>query len=125
MPLDLFMPFLFLIIFYFPVHLVNKAAPFFWALLITEDVYFVSAAYGLLLSALLKDIEVVMALVPVVIIPLMLVGGFFSNLNNVPKLFYPLEYISMFKYGYQAYIQNNYHYDNPTECVDGTQCDIL
>ena len=56
LPLDLFMPFLFIIIFYFPVHLVNKAATFFWALLITEDIYFISASYGLLLSALLKDI---------------------------------------------------------------------
>lgn len=64
-----------------------------------------------------------MALVPVVIIPLMLVGGFFTNLRNVPKLFYPLEYVSMFKYGWQAYIENNYR--DGTICPDGNWCDIL
>jgi len=77
----------------------------------------------MLLSALFKDMTVVMALVPVVIIPLMLTGGFFTNLNNVPKVFYALEYISMFKYGWQAYLQNNYRHD--IVCADGTTCNIL
>jgi ABC-type multidrug transport system permease subunit len=77
----------------------------------------------MLLSALFKDMTVVMALVPVVIIPLMLTGGFFTNLNNVPKVFYALEYISMFKYGWQAYIENNYRHD--IICADGTTCNIL
>ena len=124
MPLDLFMPLLFLVIMYFPVHLDNRAFVFFWAVLISELVYFMSASYGLLLSATFKDMTVVMALVPVVIVPLMLVGGFFTNLNNVPKLFYPLEYISMFKYGFQTYIQNNYR--RLISCpTDGHTCDIL
>lgn len=123
LPLDLFIPALFLVIFYWPVHLTNTAKCFFWALFISELVYWMSASYGLLLSALFKDITVVMALVPVIIVPLMLVGGFFTNLRNVPKLFYPLEYISMFMYGWQAYIQNNFR--DGTTCPDGVHCDIL
>lgn len=90
MPLDLFLPFLFIVIMYFAVPLNHKASVFFWAVLISELVYFFGASYGFFLSALFKDITVVMALVPVVIIPLMLVGGFFTNLNNIPKIFYPL-----------------------------------
>lgn len=124
MPLDLFMPLLFIAIMYFPVHLDNRAFVFFWAVLISELVYFMSASYGLLLSATFKDMTVVMALVPVVIVPLMLVGGFFTNLNNVPKLFYPLEYISMFKYGFQTYIYNNYRRLVPCPPT-GELCDIL
>lgn len=122
--LDLFMPFLFLVIMYFPVHLDNRAHVFFWALLISELVYWMSASYGMLLSATFKDMTVVMALVPIVIIPLMLVGGFFTNLNNVPKLFYPLEYISMFKYGFQTYVYNNYRRLVPCP-PNGALCDIL
>lgn len=122
-PLDLLVPVVFLLIMYFPVHLDNRAHVFLWALLISELVYFMSASYGLLLSATFKDMTVVMALVPVVIIPLMLVGGFFSNLNNVPKVFYPLEYISMFKYGFQAYIYNNYRRLVPCP-PDGALCDV-
>jgi len=55
-----------------------------------------------------------MAMIPVLIVPLFLVGGFFTNLNEVPKVFYPLEYFSMFKYGFQALITNNY--PNPVNC---------
>jgi ABC-type multidrug transport system permease subunit len=46
-----------------------------------------------------------MALVPVLIIPFMLLGGFFINLDNVNDIrviFYPIMYLSPFKYGYQA-----------------------
>lgn len=90
LPLDLFLPILFIGIMYFPTPLDHSAKVFFWAVLVSELVYWMSASYGMFLSALFKDITVVMALVPVVIIPLMLTGGFFTNLNNVPKLFYPL-----------------------------------
>lgn len=47
-----------------------------------------------------SDAGVVMALVPVLIIPFLLVGGFFVPLEKVPKVFYPFEYLSMFRYGF-------------------------
>jgi hypothetical protein len=46
-----------------------------------------------------------MALVPVLIIPFMLLSGFFINLNDyvdIRVIFYPIMYLSPFKYGYQA-----------------------
>ena len=46
-----------------------------------------------------------MALVPVLIIPFMLLGGFFINLNDVDDIrviFYPLMYLSPFRYGFQG-----------------------
>lgn len=46
-----------------------------------------------------------MALVPVLIIPFMLLGGFFINLDeydDVRVIFYPISYISPFKYGFQG-----------------------
>lgn len=46
-----------------------------------------------------------MALVPVLIIPFMLLGGFFVNLNDVDDIrviFYPIMYLSPFKYGFQG-----------------------
>lgn len=46
-----------------------------------------------------------MALVPVLIIPFMLLGGFFINLDGVEDIrviFYPIMYLSPFKYGFQA-----------------------
>lgn len=46
-----------------------------------------------------------MALVPVLIIPFMLLGGFFINLDDVSDIrviFYPVMYLSPFKYGFQG-----------------------
>jgi hypothetical protein len=46
-----------------------------------------------------------MALVPILIIPFMLLSGFFINLNGVVDvrvIFYPIMYLSPFKYGYQS-----------------------
>jgi len=46
-----------------------------------------------------------MSLSPMILIPFMLFGGFYVNQNNVPYYFYPIQYISMFKYGFQAAVQ--------------------
>ena len=43
-----------------------------------------------------------LALVPVTVIPFLVFAGFFVNQNNVPYYFYPIQYISMVKYGFQA-----------------------
>lgn len=48
-----------------------------------------------------------MSLVPMLFIPFMLCGGFFVNQDKIPYYFYPFEYISMIKYGYQAAVQVN------------------
>lgn len=63
-----------------------------------------SSSYGLVLSTLFSDASVVMALVPALIIPLLLVGGFFAPLDQVHDFYRIFEYISMFKYGYQTLV---------------------
>ena len=67
--------------------------------------YFLSSSYGLVYSTLIPKLETAMALVPVLIIPFMLLGGFFINLNGVSDIrviFYPIMYLSPFKYGFQS-----------------------
>jgi len=58
------------------------------------------SSYGLFLSTLFKDAEVALALVPILIIPFLLLGGFFAPLANVPDFYKLFEYLSNFKYGY-------------------------
>jgi hypothetical protein len=67
-----------------------------------------SSSYGLLLSALFSDAGVVMALVPVLVIPFLLVGGFFVPLDTVFGIYYPFEYLSMFRYGFEGVIYSQY-----------------
>ena len=64
--------------------------------------YQAGSAYGLFISVVVPNIELAMALVPVLIIPLMVLGGFFISQDQIPKYLYEIEYISMFKYGFQA-----------------------
>jgi predicted DNA repair protein MutK len=46
--------------------------------------YLAGGAYGLFLSVVIPNIELAMALVPVLLIPLMVMGGFFINVNSIP-----------------------------------------
>lgn len=82
-----------------------------------------SSSFGLLLSTLFSDASVVMALVPVLIIPFLLVGGFFVPLETVPKVFYPFEYLSMFRYGFEGMIYSQYE-NNPL-VVNGVSYNLI
>ena len=79
-PIEIITCFLFLTIAYFPCNLDNSAGVFFKSLLSLELCAFMSSSFGLLLSTIFSDAGVVMALVPVLIIPFLLVGGFFVPL---------------------------------------------
>ena len=67
-----------------------------------------ASSYGLLLSTAL-DAEVAFALMHVVVSPLMLVGGFFAPSQNMPDFYKLFEYISVFKYIYQALVYAQFH----------------
>ena len=79
-PIEILTCFLFLAIAYFPCNLDNSGGVFFKSLLSLELCAFMSSSFGLLLSTIFSDAGVVMALVPVLIIPFLLVGGFFVPL---------------------------------------------
>lgn len=66
--------------------------------------YFAGVSYSFLLTSIFPKPEMAMALVPVLIIPFLLLAGFFVNQNNIPYYFYPFEYLSIFKYCFQAAI---------------------
>jgi len=44
----------------------------------------------------------------VIVLPFMLVGGFFVNQNNFIVVLKPFEYISLPKYGFQVFTLNEY-----------------
>lgn len=54
------------------------------------------------MSIVFSHAEMAINLIPVIIIPLIAFAGFFVNQNNIPYYFYPIQYISMFKFGFQA-----------------------
>lgn len=108
LPIEIITPLLFLTICYFVVNLYNTFDAWLLAAIAVEGVAWMASSYGLVLSTLFKDASVVMALVPALIIPLLLVGGFFAPLNQVHDFYRIFEYISMFKYGYQSLVESQF-----------------
>lgn len=50
-----------------------------------------------------------MSIVPILIIPLMLVGGFYTPSTSIPDFYKIFEYISAFKYMYQAFVYSQFY----------------
>lgn len=122
-PIEILTVFLFIVVAYFPCNLDNSAGVFFLSLLSMELCAFMSSGFGLLLSTIFSDAGVVMALVPVLIIPFLLVGGFFVPLETVFEIYYPFEYLSMFRYGFEAMVYSQYK-NNPV-VFNGVSYDVM
>jgi len=110
LPFELIYPSIPVVIVFYGIGMNNNRAPdnFLLMLLIINALYFCAASYGLFYSAVIPKLEVAMALVPVLIIPFMMLSGFFRDLDQVSKVFYPLEYLSPFRYGFQASMLNEF-----------------
>lgn len=78
--MDILLPALYLLTCYFIVPLDDDAGIVFTCLGIVFLCSWMSSAYGLLVSTIFRDFEVTMSLVPVIIVPLLLLGGFFAPL---------------------------------------------
>jgi len=81
------LPVILLSICYFVIHLEKAGDSFIIIIGSSWLATWMGSAYGLLLSTAFSDPEVALALVPILIIPLMLVGGFFAPLSSVPDFF--------------------------------------
>jgi len=64
--------------------------------------YCAAGSYALIISTIFSDKQLAVTLTPVLIIPFMLFAGFFVNQNNIPIWLIEFQYLSFFKYGYQA-----------------------
>ena len=111
-------PILLVVIVYYSVGLNDQKFSYFLicnAIMICT--YFYGVSYGLCISVIVPKLEVAMALIPILVIPLMVLGGFFVNSNNVPDYLIWIEYFSMFKYSFQAAALNEFdtlNYDSGT-----------
>ena len=79
-----------------------------------------SGGYALILGTIFSDKQLAVTLTPVLIIPFMLFAGFFVNQNNIPWFLKEFQYLSIFKYGFQALVWNEYT-DLKLACMDAAQ----
>ena len=72
--------------------------------------YNASSGYSLIISASFSDKQLAVTLTPVLIIPFMLFAGFFVSSDNIPIFLKEFEYLSIFKYGYESLMHNQFDY---------------
>jgi ABC-type multidrug transport system permease subunit len=108
MPFSIMMPSIFGCIVYFSVGLNPDAGRFFLFLLILILIYNASSGYSLVISCTFSDKQLAVTLTPVLIIPFMLFAGFFVAASNIPVWLREFEYLSIFKYGYQSLMHNQF-----------------
>jgi ATP-binding cassette subfamily G (WHITE) protein 1/ATP-binding cassette subfamily G (WHITE) protein 2 len=62
----------------------------------------VAVAMGLWVSTVAPTVAVALAIAPVVLLPFILFSGFLLNVATIAPAFAPLEYTSLFRYGFSA-----------------------
>ena len=106
LPMQLFTPMLYLIIVYWGVGLTITAGQFFYAYLIMVLLVLGSASFGYFISSIFDQEESAVAIAPVIMMPIMLFSGFFSNAGSYPNWIGWIQYISPIKYSLEALVWN-------------------
>jgi ATP-binding cassette, subfamily G (WHITE), eye pigment precursor transporter len=99
------------------VGLNESAGRFFLFMLVIVLTSNCAFSLGYVISTATPTVQVALAIGPVVLLPFMIFGGFLINVNDIPKYFYWLSYISFFKYGFEALATA--HFEGlPMSCSD-------
>jgi ABC-type multidrug transport system permease subunit len=126
LPFALLTPSIFGAIVYFTVALNPGIEHFLLFLATLILIYNASSGYSLIISASFSDKQLAVTLTPVLIIPFMLFAGFFVSASSIPWFLKEFEYLSIFKYGYQALLLNQFTNNSNFPCSDGidyTKCE--
>ncbi|XP_010917903.1 ABC transporter G family member 22 [Elaeis guineensis] len=123
LPLDLFLPIIFLIIVYFMAGLRQSIEPFFLSMLIVFLSIIAAQGLGLAIGATLMDIKKATTLASVTVMTFMLAGGFF--VARVPAFISWVRYISFNYHTYRLLLKVQYDHTpsslNVTDIDNGTK----
>lgn len=108
LPFSIMTPVIFGCIVYFAIGYRDSAEAFIIFLCTLVLIYNASSGYSLIISASFSDKQLAVTLTPVLIIPFMLFAGFFVSSDNIPVFLKEFEYLSIFKYGYEALMHNQF-----------------
>ncbi|KAF0914619.1 hypothetical protein E2562_030684 [Oryza meyeriana var. granulata] len=107
LPLDLFLPVIFMVIVYFMAGLKATAAHFFLSMLTVFLSIIAAQGLGLAIGATLLDIKKATTLASVTVMTFMLAGGFF--VKKVPPFISWLRYLSFNYHTYRLLLKVQYH----------------
>lgn len=108
LPNLVFFPILFGTIVYWMCNLNPGADRYFLFLLILVSMSLCAQALGMVLAVLAPSMEFATAIAPVLLTVLMLFGGLYMNVDNIPPYFLPIYWLSIFHFGYEALVLNEF-----------------
>jgi hypothetical protein len=85
-------------------------------------------SFGMMCGALFSNVEVAIALSLVFVWPFVNFSGFFRSADELPPVIGWIKYVSMFRYGFYALLNNEYDgfsLDCEEDDYDGQRCDPL
>ncbi len=101
LPFNLFVPLLALLIIFWSWHLNNVHSYNFWVNLFDmELIYLTGCGYGLIIGAVVANRSVLVSLLPVVMLPILLVSGFFVKITKDVHIMWVIHFLSPCKYGF-------------------------
>lgn len=108
LPFSIMTPVIFGCIVYYAIGFNPAFETFLVFLTILVLIYNASSGYSLIISASFSDKQLAVTLTPVLIIPFMLFAGFFVSASNIKWYLKEFEYLSIFKYGYESLMHNQF-----------------
>jgi len=118
-PFTLHQPFILLLLLNWTVPLAAGAASFFIQFGAMVLTYQTGAAYALLVGAFITDRESLINIGPMLNMPLMMLSGFFVNLNNVVPVLWPFQWISSLKYAFNIMLRVEFEKNTKIEYIFG------
>ncbi|KAG5892104.1 hypothetical protein JTB14_008073 [Gonioctena quinquepunctata] len=118
-PLFTLLPIWFTAVCYFLIGLNSEMPRFYVACGIVTLVANVATSFGYMISCVSTTNSMALSLGPPLIIPFLLFGGFFLNVNSIPIYFKWLSYLSWFKYGNEALMINQWENITQIDCPNG------
>lgn len=108
LPLFICLPAIFTTIIYWMVGLYPTFEAYCTCCIIMVLVANISVSFGYLLSCSADRLSVLMSITPLILVPLMLFGGFYLNSESVPVYFLWLEYLSWLSYSNECMLVNQW-----------------
>ena len=107
-PFSLPHPLIMILLVYWFVPLAASVKAFFilFASMVLE--YQAGSSYSLLLGAFITDRESLINIAPLIQMPLMMLSGFFVDLDEVVPVLWPFQWISMLKYTFNIQLRNEF-----------------
>jgi hypothetical protein len=106
LPLQLVLVVAFTLLSFFTYNFTVSVGRFFTQLAISLLVFLAGSAFGTFWGVVIKKYEVVVSAIPIIIVPFLLVSGFFNS--QLQPWFSWFQYLSIMRYGFNAIMENEF-----------------